>query len=75
MNSRVPVPREMENCALNPLVGDYKKVFEASYTQVHQAIRKAVQRAVKRGDIRKELYPGDLLRVLDGVANVVCSPD
>ena len=71
----MPVLREMENCALNPLVGDHKMVFEASYTQVHQAIRRPVQRAVKSGDLRKDLHPGDLLRVLGGVANVARGPD
>ena len=61
--------------ALNTLVGDHKKVFEASYAQVHEAIRRLVKRAVKSGDIRKDLDPSDLLRVLVGVANVASSPD
>ena len=61
--------------ALNTLVGDHKKVFEASYAQVHEAIRSLVKRAVKSGDIRKDLDPSDLLRVLVGVANVASSPD
>jgi len=50
--------------ALNTLVGDHKKAFEASYSQVHEAIRRLVKRAVKSGDIRKDLDPSDLLRVL-----------
>ena len=61
--------------ALNTLVGDHKKVFEASYAQVHEAIRRLVKRAVKSGGIRKDLDPSDLLRVLVGVANVASSPD
>ena len=61
--------------ALNTLVGDHKKVFEASYAQVHEAIRRLVKRGVKSGDIRKDLDPSDLLRVLVGVANVASSPD
>ena len=61
--------------ALNRLVGDHKKVFEASYAQVHEAIRRLVKRAVKSGGIRKDLDPSDLLRVLVGVANVASSPD
>ena len=61
--------------ALNALVGDPKKVFEASYTQVWEAIRALVNRAVKSGDIRKDLDPIDLLRALIGVANVSSSPD
>ena len=61
--------------ALNTLVGDHKKAFEASYVQVHEAIRRLVKRAVKSGDIRKDLDPSDLLRVLVGVAHVASSPD
>jgi AcrR family transcriptional regulator len=61
--------------ALNTLVGDHKKVFEASYAQMHEAIRRLVKRAVKSGDIRKDLDPMDLLRALVGVANVASSPD
>jgi AcrR family transcriptional regulator len=61
--------------ALNTLVGDPKKVFEASYAQVHEAIRALVKRAIRSGDIRKDLDPLDLLRALVGVANVATSPD
>jgi AcrR family transcriptional regulator len=60
---------------LNSLVGDPKKVFEASYARIHQAIRALVKRASKSGDIRKDLDPIDLLRALVGVANVATSPD
>lgn len=61
--------------ALNALVGDPKEVFEASYRQVHDALRALVKRAVKNGDIRKDLDPVDLLRALVGVANVASTPD
>ena len=61
--------------AVNTLVGDPKKVFEASYTQVHEALRALVKRAIRSGDIRKDLDPLDLLRALVGVANVATSPD
>ena len=61
--------------ALNTLVGDPKKVFEASYAQVHEAIRALVKRAIRSGDIRKDLDPLDLLRALVGVANVATSPE
>ena len=61
--------------AVNTLVGDPKKVFQASYAQVHQALRAAVKRAVKSGDIRKDLNPMDLLWPLIGVSNVASSPD
>jgi AcrR family transcriptional regulator len=60
---------------LNTLVGDPKKVFEASYAQIHDALRALVKRAIKSGDIRKDLDPIDLLRALVGVANVSASPD
>ena len=61
--------------ALNALVGDPKKVFEASYAQTHEAIRALVRRAITNGDIRKDLDPMDLLWALVGVANVAGSPD
>ena len=60
---------------LNSLVGNPKKVFEASYGQMHEALRALVKRAIKSGDIRKDLDPIDLLRALIGVANVATSPD
>jgi AcrR family transcriptional regulator len=60
---------------LNTLVSDPKKVFEASYALIHEALRALVKRAIKSGDIRKDLDPIDLLRALVGVANVSASPD
>src|SRR5580693_3495797 len=60
---------------LNTLVGDPKKVFEASHAQIHEALRALVKRAIKSGDIRTDLDPIDLLRALVGVANVATSPD
>jgi AcrR family transcriptional regulator len=61
--------------ALNTLVGDPKKVFETSYAKVHEALGALVKRAIRSGDIRKDLDPLDLLRALVGVANVATSPD
>ena len=61
--------------ALNTLLGDPKKVFEASYAKMHQAIRALVKRGVKSGDIRSDLDPVDLLRALIGVSNVASAPD
>jgi AcrR family transcriptional regulator len=61
--------------ALNTLVGGPSKVFEASHDQIWEAIRALVKRAIKSGDIRKDLDPLDLLRALIGVANVATSPD
>jgi AcrR family transcriptional regulator len=61
--------------ALNTLVGGHSKVFEASYGQIWEAIRALVNRAIKSGDIRKDLDAIDLLRALIGVSNVSSSPD
>jgi AcrR family transcriptional regulator len=61
--------------ALNTMAGGGSKVFEASYTQIWDAIRALVKRAIKSGDIRKDLDAIDLLRALIGVANVASSPD
>jgi len=61
--------------ALNTLVGGPSKVFEASHDQIWGAIRALVKRAIKSGDIRKDLDPIDLLRALIGVANVASSPE
>jgi hypothetical protein len=47
-------------------LGDHKKVFEPSYTQVHQAIHRPVQRAVKSGDMA--IYFGSL------AASPTCCP-
>jgi AcrR family transcriptional regulator len=67
--------KELIAPALNTLVGDHKKVFEASYAEMHEAIRRLVRRAINSGDIRKDLDPIDLLRALVGVAHVATSPD
>jgi len=61
--------------AVNTLVGDPKKVFEASYARVHEAIRALVKRAIKSGDIRRDVDPMDLLWALVGVSNVASSPN
>jgi len=61
--------------ALNTLVGGPSKVYEASRGQVQGAIEALVRRAIKSGDIRKDLDPFDLLRALIGVSNVASTPD
>lgn len=60
---------------LNTLVGDSKKVFEASRAPLHEALQALVKRAVRSGDMRKDIDPMDLLRALVGVAHVATSPD
>ena len=59
---------------VNALLGDPNKVFEASHAQTWAAIRTLVKRAIKSGDVRKDLDPIDLLRALIGVSNVSTSP-
>jgi AcrR family transcriptional regulator len=61
--------------ALNTLVGGPSKVFEATRAQIQGAIDALVKRAIKSGDIRKDLDSFDLLRALIGVSNVASSPD
>jgi AcrR family transcriptional regulator len=60
---------------LNTFVGGASKLFEGSRAEVHEAIDALVKRAIKSGDIRKDLDPFDLLRALIGVSNVASSPD
>ncbi len=61
--------------ALNTLVGDPSKVIEASYAQIHEAIRALVKRAIQSGDLRRDLDAVDLLKALVGVAYMSSSPD
>ena len=61
--------------ALNTLVGGPSKVFESARAQVQGAIDALVKRAIKSGDIRKDLDPFDLLRALIGVSYVTAGPD
>jgi AcrR family transcriptional regulator len=61
--------------ALNALVGNPSKVFEASHAQIWEAVRALVRRAIRSGDVRDDLDPVDLLRALIGVAHVAASPD
>jgi len=61
--------------ALNTFVGGPSKLYESSRDQINGAINSLVKRAIKSGDIRKDLEPFDLLRALIGVSNVASSPD
>jgi AcrR family transcriptional regulator len=61
--------------ALNNLVGGPKKVFAASYAQMQEAIHALVKRAIKSGDIRRDIEPMDLLRALVGVAYLPSQPE
>jgi AcrR family transcriptional regulator len=61
--------------ALDTMVGGASKVFEASYTQVHGAIRALVKRAAQSGGVRRDVDAVDLFRALVGVAYMSASPD
>ena len=61
--------------ALNSLVGGPTKLYEGSRGQIQGAIDALVHRAIKSGDLRKDLEPFDLLRALIGVSYVASSPD
>ena len=61
--------------ALNTFVGGPSKLYEGSRAQIQEAIEALVKRAIKSGDIRKDLDPFDLLRALVGVSNVASTPD
>jgi AcrR family transcriptional regulator len=61
--------------ALNAFAGGPSKLYEASRADVNGAIEALVKRAIKSGDVRKDLEPFDLLRALIGVSNVASAPD
>jgi AcrR family transcriptional regulator len=61
--------------ALNSVVGGPSKLYEGSRGLIHEAIDALVKRAIKSGDIRRDLDPFDLLRALIGVSHVASGPD
>jgi hypothetical protein len=61
--------------ALNAYVGGPSKLYEGSRAQIQGAIDALVKRAIKNGDIRRDLEPFDLLRALIGVSHVASGPD
>jgi AcrR family transcriptional regulator len=61
--------------AINSLVGGPSKLYEGSRAQIQGAIDSLVKRAIKSGDIRRDLEPFDLLRALIGVSHVASGPD
>jgi AcrR family transcriptional regulator len=56
--------------ALNSVVGGPSKLYEGARGLIQSAIDALVKRAIKSGDIRKDLDPFDLLRALIGVAHI-----
>jgi AcrR family transcriptional regulator len=61
--------------ALNSIVGGPSRLYEGSRSKIQEAIESLVKRAIKSGDIRKDVEPFDLLRALIGVAHVQAGPD
>jgi AcrR family transcriptional regulator len=61
--------------ALNTLLGGASKLYEGTRPQIQGAVEALVKRAIKSGDMRKDLDPFDLLRALVGVSNVASGPD
>jgi len=59
--------------ALNSVGGGPSRLYDSSRVQVTGAIDALVKTAMKSGDIRKDLEPFDLLRVLIGVSSVAGS--
>lgn len=61
--------------ALNSVVGGPMKLYESSRDLIQGAIGALVKRAIKSGDIRRDLDAFDLLRALIGVSHVTAGPD
>lgn len=61
--------------ALNSIVGGASKLYEGSRGEIQGAVETLVKRAMKSGDIRKDLDAFDLLRALIGVSHVTVGPD
>ena len=61
--------------ALNAFAGGPSKLYDSSRAQITEAIEALVERAIRSGDIRKDLKAFDLLRALIGVSNVASAPD
>jgi AcrR family transcriptional regulator len=60
--------------ALNSVVGGPAKLYQGSHAPVRGAIDTLVKRAIKSGDVRKDLEPFDLLRALIGVSHIASGP-
>jgi AcrR family transcriptional regulator len=56
--------------ALNSIVGGPMRLYEGSRNQIQAAIDGLVKRAIKSGDLRKDVDSFDLLRALIGVSHV-----
>lgn len=61
--------------ALNSIVGGPGRLYENSHSKVRGTLELLVKRAIKSGDVRRDVEPFDLLRALVGVAYVPAAPD
>jgi AcrR family transcriptional regulator len=61
--------------ALNSVVGGASKLYEGSREQIQEAIQTLVKRAIRSGEIRRDLDAFDLLRALIGASYVPAGPD
>src|SRR3954470_4311876 len=60
--------------ALNSVVGGPAKLYEGSREQIYGAMDALVKRAIKSGEIRRDLESSDLLRALIGTSYVASGP-
>jgi AcrR family transcriptional regulator len=61
--------------ALNSVVGGPTRLYEGSRSLIHGAMDALVKRAIRSGDVRKDIDPWDLLRPLIGVFYVGTGAD
>ena len=61
--------------ALNSVAGGASRLFESSRSLIFGAMDALVKRAVKSGDLRKDVESFDLLRALIGASYVSTGPD
>jgi AcrR family transcriptional regulator len=59
---------------LNSMVGGASKLYDGSRAEIQGAMDDLVKRAIRSGDIRKNLDAFDLLRALIGVSHVPVGP-
>ncbi len=61
--------------ALNSIAGGPSRLYEGSRGAIHGAMDALVQRAIRSGDLRRDLDSSDLLRALIGVSFTPFGPD
>jgi AcrR family transcriptional regulator len=61
--------------ALNSVAGGASKLYAGSRSMIQGTMTSLVQRAIRSGDLRKDIDPFDLLRALIGASYVTSGPD